>query len=275
VSLHAILVPYYLGKARVANGLGPEALVASGALERLNIHTTSTIEVELNASSEIQQCIAIDAALSSAITDLGQGAVPIVFSGNCHACLGTLSGTQSASDIIWFDAHGDLNTPDTSVTGYFDGMALATALGWSWTELTKMIPEFTPRAESDVLLVGARDLDPQEHDRLMRSRIRHYAPPALSAADSDPQFAAAIPPSSSNREVYVHLDLDVLDPSELPVNRFTVPGGVSIAWLEQALRAVRERRTVAAVGVSAYNPAYSDPSLAAPIVNRLLKALLD
>ena len=180
---------------------------------------------------------------------------------------------RSATDIIWFDAHGDLNTPDTSITGYFDGMALATALGWSWTELAKSIPGFTPRAERDVLLVGGRDLDSQEQARLSQSQVRYYAPPPMSTVDRDPDFASAIATSSS-RQVYVHLDLDVLDPSELAANRFTVPDGVSIAWLESALRTLRAHCTVAAVGVSAYNPAYSEPSVAAPIVNRLLKALL-
>ena len=273
MSFYAILVPYYLGKARVANGAGPEALIGSGVLDGLDIQATRTVQVELTASNEIQQCIAIDAALSRTIADLGEGAVPIVFSGNCHACLGTLSAARSATDIVWFDAHGDLNTPDTSITGYFDGMALSTALGWSWAELVKSIPGFSPRAERDVVLVGARDLDPQERVRLSQSQIRHYAPPAMSAAGRDLQFAAAIA-SPSRRQAYVHLDLDVLDPSELPVNRFTVPDGVSIAWLEGALRTVREHCTIAAVGVSAYNPAYSAPPVAAPIVNRLLKALL-
>jgi arginase len=273
VSVHAFVVPYYLGRRRVSNGAGPEALVASGALDGLTIDRTTTIDVELSASNEIQQCVAIDAALARAASG-SSGAVPLVFSGNCHACLGTLSAASTATDIIWFDAHGDLNTPETSETGYFDGMALATALGWSWTELTKSIPGFTPREERNVLLVGGRDLDMKERARLLTSQVRHYAPPPLSAADRDTAFEAALASSPTRRPVYVHLDLDVLDPSELAVNRFRVPGGVSIAWLESALRSVREHCVVTAIGVSAYDPSYSAPSSAAPIVNRLLKALL-
>jgi arginase len=186
-----------------------------------------------------------------------------------------LSAARSVTDIIWFDAHGDLNTPETSKTGYFDGMALATALGWSWTQLTTAIPGFAPREEGNVLLVGGRDLDQEERARLTRSRVRHYLPPAMGQGDRDAAFEAALAPSSAARHAYVHLDLDVLDPSELTVNRFSVAGGVSVAWLESALRSVRQRHTIAAVGVSAYDPSYAAPSIAAPIVNRLLKALLD
>ena len=84
---------------------------------------TTTITVESQASSEIQQCMAIDAALAAAARQACEGGdVPVVFSGNCHACLGSLAGIGGPAAIVWFDAHGDLNTPETTETGYFDGM---------------------------------------------------------------------------------------------------------------------------------------------------------
>ena len=269
---HAIVVPFDLGKPRVSNGAGPEALIASGVLNHVDVDRTTTVDVELRASNEIQQCVTIDAAVARAASS--SASLPLVFSGNCHACLGTLSAAGSAANIIWFDAHGDLNTPETSETGYFDGMALATALGWSWTELTKTIPGFAAREERNVLLVGGRDLDVKERARLLTSQVRHLSPPTLGPFDPDTGFESALTSLSMQRATYVHLDLDVLDPSELAVNRFSVPGGVSIGWLESALRSVRERCVIAAVGVSAYDPTYSAPSTAAPIVNRLLRALL-
>ena len=201
------------------------------------------------------------------------GRLPVVFSGNCHACLGTLSGLGSRAAIAWFDAHGDLNTPDTTETGYFDGMALATAFGWAWTGLTRQIPGFTPARESDTLLIGGRDLDGGERALLEKSRIAHHAPAALSDGPAR-DLSELLAEDSRPRPAYVHLDLDVIDPSALRANRFDVPGGVSVAWLEQALRMVRHRHDIAAVGVTAYDPEYAPPSQAAPIVNRLLRALL-
>src|SRR5690349_14362086 len=78
LSAHAIVVPFYLGKSRVSNGAGPEALVAFGVLNHLNIDRTTTVDVELQASNEIQQCVTIDAALARAASS--SGGVPLVIS---------------------------------------------------------------------------------------------------------------------------------------------------------------------------------------------------
>lgn len=274
MGLHTILVPYHFGSLRLGTGNGPEALAANGVLNGLPVSGTTTITVESQASSEIQQSIAVDAALAAAArTAREAGDVPVVFSGNCHACLGSLAGIGGPAAIVWFDAHGDLNTPETTETGYFDGMALATALGWCWTNLARQIPGFAAAEERDVLLAGGRDLDRGERVRLRRSNIRHYVPPAL-AEGRDAAFTAALAARGGAPRAYIHLDLDVIDPSELWANQFKVPGGVSVAWLEAALGDVRAHYQIAGVGVTAYDPSFTAPALAAPIVNRLLKAAL-
>jgi arginase len=272
VPLHTILVPYNLGSLRVGTGAGPEALVANGALDGLAISTVTTIDIRTPAFNEIQRCFEIDAAVAVAARTSSAG-LPVVLSGNCNACLGSLAALARPATVIWFDAHGDVNTPDTSVTGFFDGMSLATALGWCWNGMTAAIPHFSAVDEADVMLAGGRDLDPAEQERLDRSGVLHYAPPALHDGD-DPAFTAALASRRKAPRAYVHLDLDVLDPSELWANRFKAPGGVSVSWLEAALRAVADHHEVAAVGVSAYDPACTPPQAAGPIVNRLLRAVL-
>ena len=274
MAFHAILAPYDLDVLRQGNGAGPEALVSNGALSRFEIATTATIEVNERASSQVQQCIAIDAAIARAVRPIcDTGDVPIVFSGSCHACLGSLSGIGARTSIIWFDAHGDLNTPETTETGYFDGMALATALGWGWTAMTRQIPGFAAAIEADALLAGGRDLDDGERQLLQRSAVGHYAPAPLADGMSA-EFERALAAPARPHRAYVHLDLDVIDPSLMRANRFNAPGGVSVEWLESALRLVRQRHDIAAVGVTAYDPAFTPPATAAPIVNRLLRALL-
>ena len=274
MTLHTILVPYHFAAPRLGTGSGPEALAANGALNGLPVSGTTTIAVESPASSEIQQCIAIDSALASTARKAREaGEVPVVFSGNCHACLGSLAAIGAPIAIVWFDAHGDLNTPETTETGYFDGMALASALGWCWTNLVRQIPGFVPADERNVVLAGGRDLDRSERVRLRRSYLRHYQPPAITDG-LDAGFAAAIGGPAGTRRAYVHIDLDVIDPSELWANRFKVPGGVSVSWLEAALREVRARYDIAGIGVTAYDPSLTPPATAAPIVNRLLRALV-
>lgn len=274
MKVHAILAPYDLDRLRAGSGAGPEALLAHQVLDGFSEVDRSTTAISTSPSSQVQHCIAVDAAIAYAVEDARRsGAVPIIFAGNCHSCLGTLAGLRQRTSIAWFDAHGDVNTPETTATGYFDGMALATALGWGWQMLTRQIPGFRPAGDGDAILIGGRDLDPAERTLLQRSRITHHLPEAL-AERTTREFAAALDDESRPRGVYVHLDLDVLDPSELHANRFNVPGGVSVAWLEEALTKVRQRHDIAAVGVTAYDPSYTRPATAAPIVNRLLRALL-
>jgi arginase len=274
VACQAIIVPYDLDRLRQANGAGPEALVSNGTLEGLDVGGTTAIEVSTSAASQIQQCIAIDAAIAKAVRPVcDAGDVAIVFSGNCHACLGSLSGIGARAAIIWFDAHGDLNTPDTTESGYFDGMALATALGWGWTAMTRQIPGFAAANECDAVLAGGRDLDAAERQLLEQSRVSHHAPAPLADRVSK-DFQHLLSAASRPRRAYVHLDLDVIDPSLMRANRFNAPGGVTVDWLEAALRIVRHHHDIAAVGVTAYDPSYTAPSTAAPIVNRLLRALL-
>lgn len=272
--IHAILVPYDLDVLRAGNGCGPEALVSNGVLDGLDVAGTTSIALSTRSASQIQQCIAIDAAIARAVHPVcDHGDVALVFSGNCHACLGSLSGIGARMTIIWFDAHGDLNTPDTTESGYFDGMALATALGWGWTAMTRQIPGFAAANESDAVLAGGRDLDVAERQLLEQSRVTHHAPAPLAERVSK-DFERALHAASRPRRAYVHLDLDVIDPSLMRANRFNAPGGVTVGWLEAALRTVRQYHDIAAVGVTAYDPSFTAPSTAAPIVNRLLRALL-
>ena len=274
MAYHAILVPYDLDVLRRGSGAGPEALVSHGAMDGLNVSGTTVVTLSSPATSQVQQCIAIDAAVAREVQSVSAaGNAPVVFSGNCHSCLGTLSGLGARTSIIWFDAHGDLNTPETTETGYFDGMALATALGWGWTALTRQVPGFSAANDVDVLLIGGRDLDPAEQQVLQRSRIGHHVPAPLAERIS-PDLEHALSERARPRRAYVHLDLDVIDPSVMRANRFDAPGGVTVAWLEDALLMVQQRHEIAAVAVTAYDPAYAPPPTAASIVNRLLRALL-
>ena len=150
-----------------------------------------------------------------------------MLSGNCGpAALGCVAGLRNASAVYWFDAHGDFNTPDTTVGGFLDGMAMATMTGRCWPALAAAIPGFAPLAESCVTLLGARDLDPLEAAALEASDVR-LVPPAdlrtgLRIGDRGLRAPAAGP-------AYLHLDLDVMDPSEGRVNMLRRAGGTIAA----------------------------------------------
>lgn len=164
----------------------------------------------------------------------------VVASGDCTTSLAIVAGLQRRGitpGVIWLDAHGDFHTPHTTRSGYFGGMALAMLTGRAGASLAESIG-LRPIAEDACVLAGARDLDPAERDALDASAIRRVD-------DVEALARAALPPSPW----YVHLDIDVIDPSELPALRFPAPGGPSANTVATALRALASRGTIAALGL--------------------------
>jgi arginase len=187
----------------------------------------------------------------------------VVASGDCTTSLAIVAGLQRrgvSPGVIWLDAHGDFHTPRTTRSGYFGGMALAMLVGRAGASLAQSIG-LHAIAEDACVLVGARDLDPAERDALDASAVGRVGGVAQLAH-------AALPPPPW----YVHLDVDVIDPSELPPLRFPAPGGPSASAVAAALRAVAARGTIAALGVACtLTPAaLAQPDSLAPI-----EALID
>lgn len=253
-----IAVPYDSGVRGWRMGAGPDRLLDSGLEARLRAagHTVSAEHVELPAgaaTAEIAATFTLAAQLADRVRAArAEGALPIVLAGNCASAIGTLSGLDEATPaIIWLDAHADLNTPDTTRSGFLDGMALAIATGRCWGAMAAAVPGFRPIPDANVCLIGTRDLDPAEIDLLDASRIAavhpHYAflhlTPALDAI------------SGRARTAYLHIDLDVLDPEEGRVNQFATPGGFLLGQVMAVIRSIRQRFEIGAVALTAYDPA--------------------
>jgi arginase len=169
-----------------------------------------------------------------------QGGPPVVLSGDCTTALGTVAGVQRAGEvagIVWFDAHGDVQTLETTSSGYLGGLPLRLLVGYR-RELAAARLGLRPVPERQVVLVGARDLDPPEVTYLEHAPVRRREVTDLDPADlPDGPF-------------YLHLDLDVIDPAEVPGLRYPAPGGTSPAQLAGALRWLLGTGRVAAVGLA-------------------------
>jgi arginase len=165
----------------------------------------------------------------------------VVASGDCTTSLAIVAGLQRRGvppGVIWIDAHGDFHTPRTTRSGYFGGMALAMLVGRAGASLAQSIG-LRPIAENACVLAGARDLDPGELDNLASSAVCRIDDVAALARTS-------LPPSPW----YVHLDVDVIDPSELLPLRFPAPGGPSASAVAAALRALASRGTITTLGLA-------------------------
>jgi arginase len=176
----------------------------------------------------------------------------VVASGDCTTALATVAGLQRRGEspgVIWLDAHGDFNTPRTTRSGYLGGMALALLTGRAGTSFTRTFG-LRAVAETACALVGARDLDPAERDVIAASAIRRVDEVAALSN-------ATLPPPPW----YVHLDVDVIDPAELPPLRFPAPGGPTLDAGATALRTLAARGTIAAVGLACtFLPAAFEPA---------------
>ena len=239
-------------------GAGPTHLVALGLLDRLRETGREVVLRELAPSSdswvaEIGTAFDLDRQLASEVAAARlRRAFPLTLAGNCITSVGTVGGLGAGTGVLWFDAHGDFNTPETTVGGFLDGMALATLVGRCWTSLSAGVPGFTSIAEENVVLVGARDLDPAEAELLRASRVQHLPPDARVA-----QIIEAVEAIAKRvRQLYVHVDLDVLDASEGRANGYVGGPGITLAWLLAAIYAASTRCPVAAGAITAYDPSY-------------------
>jgi arginase len=242
--LPVIAVPYHLGRRAVEVGRGP--LVIQDALKQ------PCVLIEGDGISDV------NSKLAQAVAAHSRPA--LVLAGNCNSCLGTLTGLGHDPGIVWFDAHGDFNTPETSISGALEGMSLAIATGHCHPELMSR-----PVAEENVILAATRSLDPHEEIRLRRSRIK--------LASRDALFPEVNRLAKRVNAIYMHLDLDVLDPSISPGVNFSEPGGISPDQLFGAVRHVMATGKLGAAAIANFNPDRDRENRTLGIIRQLIALL--
>jgi len=258
-----VTAPYHLGHEGVSVGAGPDRLLDEGAVEALEEagHEVDVVRVvpqagstnEIGASFEIVR--RVSEAVSRAVED---GAFPIVLSGNCLSSIGIVAGLGRDVGIVWLDAHADFNTPESSLSGFADGMGLAVLTGSSWNALRETVPGYRIVPEENAVLVGIRDIDDGEHGRLDGSPLQVVAPDGVVEAIGPALDALR----GRVEDAYLHIDLDVLD--------YAAAGGLSADAVEQVVSAATSRLTVRAAALTAYDPAADADGRIPPIANRLL-----
>lgn len=172
---------------------------------------------------------------------LDQGDVPVVLGGDHSIAIGTFSGVAEhfrdrgqKIGLIWVDAHGDMNTPDSSPTGNIHGMPLATLLGIGHPKLVEM-GGFSPKADkANVCLIGIRDIDDNERKIIRESGIHAYTMRDVDERGMRAIMAEAISfATDGTAGFHMSFDLDSMDPREVPGTGTPVKGGIS--WREANL----------------------------------------
>jgi arginase len=193
------------------------------------------------------------------------GSLAVIVCGSCSvAALGAISGLGGEhTGVLWMDAHADINTPDTTKTGLFEGMPVAMMLGEAWQGLAYDVAGVTPVAWSSICYYGVRDLDPPEQEMIEEEGL-----PIVEDAES------AISELDGCDQAYIHLDMDVHDPEKLRANQYAGPGGPSPQTVRKDLARLARELPVAVFALTGIDPAIAeDDAVACAIAH--IKAVCD
>lgn len=257
-SLALIAWPYHAGLADVGMGRGASALVADEQLrhaldQELDAVTVERVPPVDESLPELARIFELDRRLARAVADARErGQFPLVLAGNCISCLGTTAGVHADRElgVVWLDAHADFDTPEDNLSGFTDVMGLSILTGGSWRALRETIPGFRTIAERHVITIGTRDLETYQRERLGASGIRV----AGGTVDEAELRNALADLKGRVDEVYLHVDLDVLDTSAGRANAYAAEGGPDLSTVVGAISATFARFTVTAAALAAYDP---------------------
>jgi arginase len=191
---------------------------------------------------------------------------PVSIAGDCCAAMGVLAGLQQAGvepHLLWFDAHGDFNTWETSPSGYVGGMPLAMIVGQGDLTLPRSIG-LRVLPEDQVILTDGRDLDAGERASITASKIVHH-----------PRAQNLLEGPLPGGPLHIHFDTDMVSLEESPAHNYPSPGGPPADVIRSVFSRLARSGRVAAVSLSAWNPGLDHDKKSEKISMSLLRALIE
>ncbi|MFD2210333.1 arginase [Virgibacillus halophilus] len=284
-------LPMDLGQSRRGVDMGPSAIRYAGAIEKLqeldyNVEDLGDIPVQRESRSDmgnehlknLYQVVDANKKLAELVDKtVGEGVFPLVFGGDHSIAIGTLAGISKHYEslgVIWYDAHGDLNTEKTSPSGNIHGMPLAASLGLGHDLLTQLYgygPKIKPE---NVVIIGARSLDPGERDLIRKEGIRVYTMHEIDRLGMSEVMRDAIAYLQDKTDgVHLSLDLDGLDPTEAPGVGTPVLGGMTYRESHLAMEMLEEANILTSAEFVEVNPILDDKNKTASMAVGLMGSL--
>lgn len=250
-------VPYFIGE-RIERRSEVFAIRDSGIAREIGAGWIS-VEPHTNEPDAVS---AVNCALAEAVA-AQRDALPIVFASDCMSAFGTIKGLGGDVAVLWYDAHGDFNTPETTPSGFLGGMPLAMLVGRGDMRYMQEIG-LAPLDERDVILTDARDLDPLEAVALRESAVTHL-----------PEVAALLDVALPAKPLYVHLDVDVVRLRDMPGLIYPAEGGPALDTVAATLeRVARDAPQVAGLLVSLWSDELARDRRALDGTLRLVRAFV-
>jgi arginase len=263
--------PLDLGAGRRGVDMGPSAIRYAGLEERLGALGVDVVD-RGNVATPIAEAASEDderARFLPAIRQtceriaelvgaaLDEDRIPIVLGGDHSIALGTLGGLATRGGpgaVLWFDAHGDLNTPHTTPSGNVHGMPLAAALGRGGPEFESdawTLPALLPER---VAVIGARELDPGERELIAALGLPVYTMSEIDRRGIEDVVTDALRRAAGAAFVHVSLDMDGLDPDVAPGVGTAVRGGLTYREAHLAMELVAESGLLSSLEIVEVNP---------------------
>jgi arginase len=281
-------IPFQMDVARWGYASGPAAFLDQGLvpqLEQRGHRVQGPVWIDLPRAARTRDTVtnlghiarrtaaAVRAALGRADSFV------LALEGDCTHALGVIGGLAQAigtPGIAWFDAHGDLNTRETTTSGYWGGMPYAVALGWDlddWRLAAGLEPPVRPEAAA---LIGASDLDPGEIAALERYPILRLDAAAMTGPDVAQRLQAALRPRATAAAAwYVHIDTDVAGPDEAPGGLTPAPHWPPRQRLLDAATTVARSVPIKALALATYNPDGDPTRRGAQFGLDMMRAIID
>jgi arginase len=261
-----------LGQGRRGVDMGPSAMRYAdlrGRLEALGFRVRDDGNIDAPDMASIEQgdprakylaeILRYNVRLADAIEDtVRAGEFPLVLGGDHSLAIGVLGGLARAAGapgaMLWIDAHGDLNTPDTSPSGNIHGMPVAAAIGLGRTWFDNGQWPVPSVEEARVAMIGIRSLDTEEREVLRRSQIRVVTMAEIDRLGVEGAVDVALDRLRAAPWVHVSLDMDVMDPLHAPGVGTPVPGGISYREAHLMMEMVAESGMMGSLQVVEVNP---------------------
>ncbi|KKB33770.1 arginase [Bacillus thermotolerans] len=285
-------VPMDLGQSRRGVDMGPSAMRYAGAIERLeklgyDIHDRGDIEIgrpgndQMNSDGNLKHLKAVseaNAKLASAVNAVvEEGSFPLILGGDHSIAIGSLAGISKHYEnlgVIWYDAHGDLNTAETSPSGNIHGMPLAVSLGIGHPTLTN-IADYSPKVKPEnIVIIGARSLDEGERELIRERGIKVFTMHEIDRLGMTKVMEEAIAYLKERTDgVHLSLDLDGLDPSDAPGVGTPVLGGISYRESHLAMEILEESKIITSAEFVEVNPILDEKNKTATVAVALMGSL--
>jgi arginase len=276
MKVRIIGVPMDLGQSRRGVDMGPSALRVAGLqarLKQLGHHVEDIGNIPVKQPEEMpvgEKRAKYLAEIAETCGDLAaivqksleENFVPLVLGGDHSIAAGAVSGVSAhfrkqkkQIGYIWLDAHGDMNTPESSPSGNIHGMPLATVMGYGAPELVDLLG-FKPKVEpQNIVLVGVRDLDVQERRLVKKSGVRVFTMRDIDERGMREVMADALKYATDDTDgISVSLDMDFVDPSDAPGVGTPVRGGVTYREAHLAMEMIADSDAMASMEIVEINP---------------------